>query len=60
MPGEPAVPIVFALVSFAIAFNQIRVDPVNSTIGLLIVLAGLPVYAIWGRTHSKPARDLAT
>ncbi len=60
MPGVPAVPIVFALVSFAIAFNQIRVDPVNSTIGLLIVLAGLPVYAIWGRTHSKPARDLAT
>ena len=34
MPGVPVVPLAFALVSFAIAFNQIRVDPVNSAIGL--------------------------
>jgi APA family basic amino acid/polyamine antiporter len=52
MPGVPAIPIAFALVSFAIAFNQIRVDPVNSTIGLLIVLVGLPVYWLWGRRRS--------
>jgi basic amino acid/polyamine antiporter, APA family len=49
MPGVPFVPIVFALVSLAIAFNQIRVDPVNSTIGLLMVLSGLPVYLWWSR-----------
>jgi APA family basic amino acid/polyamine antiporter len=49
MPGVPLAPIVFAIASFAIAFNQIRVDPVNSAIGLVIVLAGLPVYAMWVR-----------
>jgi basic amino acid/polyamine antiporter, APA family len=54
MPGVPLIPIVFAVVSLAIAFNQIRVDPVNSTIGLLMVLVGLPVYWIWGRTAAPP------
>jgi APA family basic amino acid/polyamine antiporter len=49
MPGVPLVPILFAVASLAIAFNQIRVDPVNSAVGLLIVLAGLPVYALWIR-----------
>jgi basic amino acid/polyamine antiporter, APA family len=52
MPGVPAIPIIFALASFAIAFNQIRVDPLNSAIGLLMVLVGLPVYWIWGRRRS--------
>jgi APA family basic amino acid/polyamine antiporter len=60
MPGVPVIPVVFALVSFAIAFNQIRVDPVNSAIGLLMVLIGLPVYWIWGRTAKRSeGRDLA-
>ena len=49
MPGVPAIPIVFAVVSFAIAFNQIRVDPINSIIGLGMVLVGLPVYLIWSK-----------
>ena len=47
MPGVPLIPIVFAVVSLAIALNQIRVDPVNSAIGLGMVLAGLPVYWAW-------------
>jgi APA family basic amino acid/polyamine antiporter len=47
MPGVPLVPALFALASFAIAINQILVDPVNSAIGLLMVLAGLPVYWWW-------------
>ena len=58
MPGVPIVPLAFALVSFAIAFNQIRVDPVNSAIGLALVLAGLPVYWFWGRHASARARRL--
>jgi APA family basic amino acid/polyamine antiporter len=49
MPGVPAIPIVFALVSFAIVVNQIRVDPVNSAIGLAMVVVGLPIYWVWGR-----------
>ncbi len=59
MPGVPLIPIVFALVSLAIAFNQIRVDPLNSTIGLLIVLAGLPVYWLWG-AHATVDRRQST
>jgi len=49
MPGVPVVPLVFALVAFAIAANQIRVDPINSAIGLLMVVVGLPVYWWWTR-----------
>jgi APA family basic amino acid/polyamine antiporter len=54
MPGVPAIPIVFACASIAIAVNQIRVDPVNSAIGLLMVLIGLPIYWAWSR-RSAPA-----
>jgi len=54
MPGVPVIPLVFAAVSFAIAINQLRVDPTNSIIGLAIVLAGLPVYALWLRPSLVP------
>ena len=54
MPGVPLIPIAFAVVSLAIAFNQIRVDPGNSMIGLLMVVIGLPVYWLWGRTAAQP------
>ena len=49
MPGVPAIPMVFAVAALAIAANQIRVDPTNSAMGLLMVLAGLPVYWWWVR-----------
>jgi APA family basic amino acid/polyamine antiporter len=49
MPGVPAIPILFALFSFAIVVNEIRTNPINATIGLLLVLVGLPVYWIWLR-----------
>ena len=53
MPGVPVdSDRLCRLVSFAIAFNQIRVDPINSAIGLLMVLVGLPVYWIWLRPRS--------
>jgi APA family basic amino acid/polyamine antiporter len=49
MPGVPAIPLAFAVFSFAIALNEIRTNAVNASIGLLLVLAGLPVYWIWLR-----------
>jgi basic amino acid/polyamine antiporter, APA family len=53
MPGVPAIPMVFAVVSFAIVVNQVRVDPWNSAIGLGMVVVGLPIFRLWVR---RPAR----
>ncbi|HEY2824728.1 MAG TPA: amino acid permease, partial [Gemmatimonadales bacterium] len=49
MWGVPALPALFAAGSFAIVANQIIRDPRESAIGLGLVLAGLPVYYLWGR-----------
>jgi len=57
MPGVPFVPIAFALVAFAIVFNQLRVDLLNSAIGLGMVLAGLPVYWTWARRGPNRLRQ---
>jgi APA family basic amino acid/polyamine antiporter len=53
MPGVPFIPILFALFSFAIALNEIRTNPVNAVIGLLLVLVGLPVYWVWLRRERR-------
>jgi basic amino acid/polyamine antiporter, APA family len=42
--GYPVVPAFFAIAALAVVVNQIASDPVDSAIGLGIVLAGLPVY----------------
>jgi APA family basic amino acid/polyamine antiporter len=55
MPGVPIVPIVFALFSFAIALNEIRTNPVNASIGLALVLVGLPIYWLWLRRTTVKA-----
>lgn len=55
MPLVPLLPFVFAMASFAIVFNQIRVDPLNSAIGLSLILVGLPVYWFWGRQRVSAA-----
>jgi APA family basic amino acid/polyamine antiporter len=52
--GHPVVPIVFAASAFAIVLNQVLSDPVESAIGLGLVLLGVPVYLIWARRgHSQ-------
>jgi APA family basic amino acid/polyamine antiporter len=53
IPGYPVVPIVFATAAFGIAINQIVVDPVSSSIGLGLVLIGLPVHSLWTRRRRK-------
>lgn len=44
VPGHPAVPMLFAAVSAAIALDALASDPSEGFIGLLLVVAGLPVY----------------
>jgi APA family basic amino acid/polyamine antiporter len=44
--GGAAVPLLFACAAVFVALSQIVAEPANSAVGLLIVLAGLPVYAL--------------
>jgi APA family basic amino acid/polyamine antiporter len=45
--GVPVVPLVFAAAAVVVAVSQIAVRPRESVTGLLLVLAGLPVYVLW-------------
>jgi APA family basic amino acid/polyamine antiporter len=56
MPGYPFVPVVFALSAFAIVANQVMRSPVDSAMGLGLVVAGLPVYALWTRGGRRAHR----
>jgi APA family basic amino acid/polyamine antiporter len=51
--GFPVVPVLFALVCFAIVLNQIATDPRESATGLALVVAGLPVYFVWRRIDAR-------
>ena len=57
--GYPIVPIVFIVCSAYIVINQILHDVNESLIGLLLVLAGLPIYYIWLRNPSLPTAQHA-
>lgn len=47
MPGYPLLPVVFIFASLAVAVGAIVANPLDSVIGLSLVLAGVPVYFIW-------------
>jgi APA family basic amino acid/polyamine antiporter len=49
MPLVPIAPLTFAVAAAAIVVNQIAADPVESAIGLGLVVSGLPVYWWWSR-----------
>ena len=42
--GYPILPLLFIVATAVIVVNQLAADPIESATGLLIVLAGLPVY----------------
>jgi basic amino acid/polyamine antiporter, APA family len=50
--GYPYVPTIFIASSAYIVVNQIVHDPKESAVGLLLVLAGLPIYYLWLRNPS--------
>jgi basic amino acid/polyamine antiporter, APA family len=50
--GYPVAPALFVAASAAIVVMQIASEPVDSALGLLLVLAGLPVYLIWLRRRA--------
>jgi basic amino acid/polyamine antiporter, APA family len=53
--GYPLVPALFVVACAAIIANQFAADPRESALGLLFVIAGLPVYYLW--TRFMPPRE---
>ena len=45
--GYPLVPVLFIAVSLGVAFYQVAADPARTSVGLLLVVLGLPVYYFW-------------
>jgi basic amino acid/polyamine antiporter, APA family len=56
--GYPWVPAIFVAGAFALTVNLFIQRPGRSSIGLLLILAGLPFYRWWNRAHSV-AGDVA-
>jgi basic amino acid/polyamine antiporter, APA family len=50
--GYPVVPAIFVIGAFALTVNLFIQRPVRSSIGLLLILAGLPFYRHWTKTGS--------
>lgn len=47
--GYPLLPLLFVASSAAIVVNQMITQPVESAMGLLLVLAGVPAYFLWAK-----------
>ncbi len=55
VPGYPLLPVVFAVVAFAVAMHEVLAAPQRTLTGLGLVLLGLPVYYLWARKTPSPA-----
>ncbi len=53
--GYPVLPLGFAAVAFAIVLHQVFAEPINSALGLGLILLGLPVYFLWAGRNQEPA-----
>ena len=49
MPGHPWTTLVFVAAFWALALNTVARNPRSAGIGVLILLAGVPVYYLWRR-----------
>ena len=52
VPGHPFTTLFFVAACWLIVLSTISKYPINSVIGLLIVVAGLPVYLFWRRRRT--------
>src|SRR5579863_1372957 len=53
--GYPFTPIVFLIAAIALTANLWMVRPVRSTLGLLVILAGIPFFRRWQKTAPASA-----
>jgi APA family basic amino acid/polyamine antiporter len=56
-PGYPVTPSLFVAAAFVIVVNTIVAQPVQSSIGLALALAGVPAYLFWRRGLSATGRS---
>jgi len=56
VPGHPFTTGAFVLVSALVVLSTAWAYPLNTLVGLGLVLAGLPAYALWTRRSVRPAR----
>ena len=47
MPGYPVLPVLFVAVSVFIVISTFRSNALNSTLGAVLILAGIPVFLVW-------------
>ena len=52
MPGHPITTAFFVAACWLVVLSTIYKYPGNSVIGLVILLAGVPVYLLWGRKRA--------
>ena len=60
MPGHPVTTILFIIVAVLIVLNTIYKYPVNTLIGIAIILTGIPIFYLWksrNRSH-EPIKSL--
>jgi APA family basic amino acid/polyamine antiporter len=53
--GYPLVPMIFVLVTTALLINTFIAAPREALRGMLMLIAGLPLYLYWSRRSTKPA-----
>lgn len=57
VPAYPALPIIFVVAALAIVVNTLVRSPLESGIGLAIILTGVPVYFIWHAVGHRPQQE---
>jgi APA family basic amino acid/polyamine antiporter len=54
MPGSPVLPLLFAVMAFAVVLHLVLANPRETLSGLGLVLLGLPVYYLGARQGLVP------
>jgi len=54
--GYPVTPLIFLIAAIALTANLWMVRPVRSSLGLAVILAGIPFYYHWRKPAQIPAQ----